>query len=65
MESKRWEMEEIDQIKQESPVNLRQKMENVGYYFTYTEDRFDYFKKDGKEYKIDRYDKDHIIHNVE
>ena len=22
-------------------------------------------KKDGKEYKIDRYDKDHIIHNVE
>jgi len=65
LSQKRWEMEEIDQIKQESPVNLRQKMENVGYYFTYTEDRFDYFKKDGKEYKIDRYDKDHIIHNVE
>ena len=65
LSQRRWEMEEIDQIKQESPDNLRQKMENVGYYFTYTEDRFDYFKKDGKEYKIDRYDKDHIIHNVE
>ena len=28
-------------------------------------DSFDYFKKDGIEYKIDRYDKDHIIHRVE
>ena len=24
-----------------------------------------YFKKDGKEYKIDRYDKDHIIQKAE
>ena len=65
LSQKRWEMEEIDQIKQESPVNLRQKMEKLGFDFRHSEDRFDYFKKDGKEYKIDRYDKDHIIHNVE
>jgi uncharacterized protein YdaU (DUF1376 family) len=65
LSQKRWEMEEIDQIKQESPVNLRQKMEKLGFNFRHSEDRFDYFKKDGKEYKIDRYDKDHIIHNVE
>jgi len=64
LSQKRWEMEEIDQIKQESPVNLRQKMEKLGFDFRHSEDRFDYFKKDGKEYKIDRYDKDHIIHNV-
>ena len=65
LSQRRWEMEEIDQIKQESPVNLRQKMEKLGFDFRHSEDRFDYFKKDGKEYKIDRYDKDHIIHNVE
>ena len=65
LSQKRWEMEEIDQIKQESPVNLRQKMEKLGFDFRHSEDRFDYIKKDGKEYKIDRYDKDHIIHNVE
>ena len=65
LSQKRWEMEEIDQIKQESPVNLRQKMEKLGFYYRHSEDRYDYFKKDGKEYKIDRYDKDHIIHNVE
>ena len=31
LSQKRWEMEEIDQIKQESPVNLRQKMEKLGF----------------------------------
>ena len=45
--------------------NLREKMQKLGYIFRHTEDRFDYFKKDGKEFKIDRYDKEHIIQNVE
>ena len=62
---KRWEIQEQDQKHQENPADLRTKMENLGYNFRHSEDNFDYFKKDGKEYKIDRYDKDHIIHNVE
>ena len=62
---RRWEIQEQDQKHQENPADLRTKMENLGYNFRHSEDNFDYFKKDGKEYKIDRYDKDHIIHNVE
>ena len=45
LSQKRWEMEEIDQIKQESPVNLRQKMEKLGFDFRHTRTDFDYFKK--------------------
>ena len=62
---RRWEIQEQDQKHQENPADLRTKMENLGYNYRHSEDNFDYFKKDGKEYKIDRYDKDHIIHNVE
>ena len=62
---RRWEIQEQDQKHQENPEDLRKKMENLGYNYRHSEDNFDYFKKDGKEYKIDRYDKDHIIHNVE
>ena len=62
---RKWEIQEQDQKHQENPADLRTKMENLGYNFRHSEDNFDYFKKDGKEYKIDRYDKDHIIHNVE
>ena len=65
LSQKRWEIDEKDQKHQENPADLRTKMENLGYNFRHSEDNFDYFKKDGKEYKIDRYDKDHIIHNVE
>ena len=65
LSQRRWEIDEKDQKHQESPANLRTKMEKLGYNFRHSEDHFDYFKKDGKEYKIDRYDKDHIIHNVE
>ena len=50
---------------QQLPRQIIMKMEKLGYNFRHSEDNFDYFKKDGKEYKIDRYDKDHIIHNVE
>ena len=64
LSQKRWEIEESDQ-KQPSMPNLREKMEKLGYIFRHTEDHFDYFKKDGKEFKIDRYDKEHIIQNVE
>ena len=61
----RWEIEEKDQKHSESPATLRTKMEKLGYQFRHSEDRFDYFKKDGQEYKIDTYDKEHIIHKVE
>ena len=62
---RRWEIEENDQKHQESPATLRTKMVKLGYQFRHSEDRFDYFKKDGQEYKIDRYDKEHMIHKVE
>ena len=65
LSQRRWEIDEKDQKHQESPADLRTKMEKLGYNFRHSEDNFDYFKKDGKEYKIDRYDKSHIIHNVE
>ena len=64
LSQKRWEIEESDQKQPDMP-NLREKMEKLGYIFRHTEDHFDYFKKDGKEFKIDRYDKEHIIQNVE
>jgi len=65
LSQRRWEIDEKDQKHQESPANLRTKMEKLGFNFRHSEENFDYFKKNGKEYKIDRYDKDHIIHNVE
>ena len=65
LSQRRWEIDEKDQKHQENPATIRTKMENLGYNYRHSEDNFDYFKKDGKEYKIDRNDKDHIIHNVE
>jgi uncharacterized protein YdaU (DUF1376 family) len=61
LSQRRWENDE----KQEESITIVQKMEKLGYVFRHTEANFDYFKKDGIEYKIDRYDKDHIIHRVE
>ena len=58
---RRWENDE----KREESATIVQKMEKLGYVFRHTEANFDYFKKDGIEYKIDKYDKDHIIHRVE
>ena len=65
LSQRRWEIEEKDQKHQENSADLRTKMEKLGFNYRHSEDNFDYFKKDGKEYKIDRYDKSHIIHNVE
>ena len=65
LSQRRWEIEEKDQKKQDSPATLRTKMEKIGYIFRHSEDRFDFFKKEGKEYKIDRYDKEHIIQKVQ
>ena len=65
LSQRRWEIEEKDQKHSESPATLRTKMEKIGYIFRHSEDRYDYFKKDGQEFKIDRYDKDHIIHKVQ
>tara|TARA_R100001440_G_scaffold9562_7_gene17937 strand:+ start:5604 stop:6425 length:822 start_codon:yes stop_codon:yes gene_type:complete len=64
LNQRRWEIKESDQKKPDMP-NLREKMEKLGYIYRHSEDHFDYFKKDGKEFKIDRYDKEHIIQNVE
>ena len=49
--------------KQET-VSIIKKMENLGYIHIDTKPRFNYFKKDGKEYRIDRYDKNHIIQEI-
>ena len=65
LSQRRWEIEEQDQKHSESPATLRTKMAKIGYTFRHSEDRYDYFKKDGQEFKIDRYDKEHIIHKVE
>ena len=65
LSQRRWEIEEKDQKHSESPATLRTKMEKLGYQFRHSEDRFYYFKKDGQEFKIDRYDKEHMIHKVE
>ena len=65
LSQRRWEIEEQDQKHSESPATIRTKMEKIGYTFRHSEDRFDYFKKDGQEFKIDRYDKEHMIHKVE
>ena len=58
---RRWE----DYENQDKSTTIIKKMEKLGYVFRHTEANFDYFKKDGIEYKIDKYDKDHIIHRVE
>ena len=61
LSQRRWENDE----KREESITIVQKMEKLGYVFRHTESNFDYFKKDGIEYKIDKYDKNHIIHKVE
>ena len=61
LSQRRWENDE----KRDESTTIVQKMEKLGYVFRHTEANFDYFKKDGIEYKIDKYDKDHIIHRVE
>ena len=61
LSQRRWENDE----KREKALTIIQKMKKLGYVFRHTEANFDYFKKDGIEYKIDKYDKDHIIHKVE
>lgn len=56
----RWENNDFAQ----ETVSIIKKMENLGYIHIDTKPRFNYFKKDGKEYRIDRYDKNHIIHEI-
>ena len=61
LSQRRWEND--DSI---SKVAIKlQKMEKLGYITTGTQSNFTFFIKDGKKYKIDRYDKDHIIQDVE
>ena len=54
-------MQPNDQKKGSNGASLITKMQKVGYVFRHQEDNFLFFKKDGKEFKVDRYDKDHII----
>ena len=61
LSQRRWENDE----KREKALTIIQKMQKLGYVFRHTEANFDYFKKDGIEYKINKYDKDHIIQKVE
>ena len=61
LSQRRWENDEsISKV-----ATILQKMEKLGYITTGTEANFTFFIKDGKKYKIDRYDKDHIIQDVE
>ena len=61
LSQRRWENDEsISKV-----ATILQKMENLGYKTIGTESNFTLFIKDGIKYKIDRYDKDHIIHRVE
>ena len=61
LSQRRWENDEsVSKV-----ATILQKMEKLGYITTGTESNFTFFIKDGKKYKIDRYDKDHIIQDVE
>ena len=60
LHQRRWEIDEKDGDLNDSATIIT-KMEKLGYVFLHTEDRFNYFKKDNKQYKIDRYDKEHMI----
>jgi hypothetical protein len=61
LSQRRWENDEsVSKV-----ATILQKMEKLGYITTGTEANFTFFIKDGKKYKIDRYDKDYIIQNVE
>lgn len=63
LSQRRWEIEENDE-KQGNGISIIDKMKKLGYEYRHRESNFDFFKKNGKEYKIDRYDKDHIIQEV-
>ena len=61
LSQRRWENDEsVSKV-----ATILQKMEKLGYETIGTEANFTLFIKDGIKYKIDRYDKDHIIHRVE
>ena len=60
LHQRRWEIDEKDERKSDS-ATIIDKMTRLGFVFTHSEDNFNYFKKDNKQYKIDRYDKEHMI----
>ena len=60
LHQRRWEIDEKDERKSDS-ATIIDKMTRLGFDFTHSEDNFNYFKKDNKQYKIDRYDKEHMI----
>ena len=60
---KRWEINEDDETFNELPTII-QKMEKLGYKHQGKEEHFELFNKDNKKYKIDKYDKEHIIQEI-
>ena len=60
LHQRRWEIDEKDERRSDS-ATIIDKMTKLGYVFTHSEDNFNYFKKHNKQYKIDRYDKEHMI----
>ena len=57
----RWE--NTDNV--DNSLNIIKKMEKVGYEFMVSKPRFHFFRKGEKTFKIDRYDKEHLIQEVE
>ena len=63
LHQRRWEIEDDDQRTSDSPTII-EKMVKLKYQHLGQEANFEIFQKDGKKYKIDRYDKDHLIQDV-
>lgn len=63
LNERRWEINENDEKRSESPTII-EKMTRLKYQHIGQEAHFDIFQKDGKKYKIDRYDKDHLIQDA-
>ena len=63
LNERRWEINENDEKRSESPTII-EKMTRIKYQHIGQEAHFDIFQKDGKKYKIDRYDKDHLIQDA-
>jgi uncharacterized protein YdaU (DUF1376 family) len=56
LSQKRWEVEEMQEI-----PNLIERMQNLGYLHKGSEGQFEKFSKDGKNYRIDKFDKKHQV----
>nr|BAR32001.1 phage related protein [uncultured Mediterranean phage uvMED] len=60
LSQRRWEIQEFDEKKSNSPTII-EKMIKLKFQHLGNEANYEIFQKDGKKYKIDRYDKDNLI----